>query len=146
MRDWHQWHKMLRDRCARLVRDAAAIGARWCEIARDAARSVRDGGRSVRVPRNLVSVRECHVTCTDTHITHRWRKEAAQTKCTLRKKIAQGSARGQCPVVLYERKGGREQQDGGRAEKRSGQKAAGRNRKRPSYVGGTESSVKNLNM
>ena len=39
---------MLRDRCARLVRDAAAIGARWCEIARDAARSVRDGVRSVR--------------------------------------------------------------------------------------------------
>ena len=115
---------MLRDRCARLVRDAAAIGARWCEIARDAARSVRDGVRSVRVPRNLVSVRDCHVTCTDTHITHRWRKEAAQTKCTLRKN-AQGSARGQCPVVLYERKGGREQQDGGRAEKRSGQKAAG---------------------
>ena len=58
------------------------------------------------------------------------RKGAAGTKCTPRKKIAQGSARGQCPVVLYERKGGREQQDGGRAEKRSGQTAAGRNRKR----------------
>ena len=55
------------------------------------------------------------------------RQGAAGTKCTLRKKIAQGSARGQCPVVLYERKGGREQQDGGRAEKRSGQRrGAGR--------------------
>ena len=74
------------------------------------------------------------------------RQGAAGTKYTPRKKSPQGSARGQCPVVLYERKGGREQQDGGRAEKRSGQKAAGRNRKRPSYVGGTESSVKNLNM
>ena len=45
-------------------------------------------------------------------------------------KIWPGLRPGQCPVVLYERKGGREQQDGGRAEKRSGQKAAGRNRKR----------------
>ena len=123
VRDWHQWHKMLRDRCARLVRDAAAIGARWCEIARDAARSVRDGVRSVRVPRNQVSARECHVTCTDTHITHRWRKEAAQTKCTLRKN-AQGSARGQCPVLSYEADGGRRAQQegaaGGREEKTTG--------------------------
>ena len=54
------------------------------------------------------------------------RQGAAGTKYTPRKKIPQGSARGQCPVVLYERKGGREQQDGGRAEKRSGQKAAGK--------------------
>ena len=37
----------------------------------------------------------------------RWRKGAAETKCTPRKKIAQGSARGQCPVVLYEADGGR---------------------------------------
>ena len=58
------------------------------------------------------------------------RQGAAGTKYTPRKKIPQGSARGQCPVVLYERKGGREQQDGGRAEKRSGQKATGRNRRR----------------
>ena len=41
-------------------------------------------------------------------------------------KILPGLRPGQCPVVLYERKGGREQQDGGRAEKRSGQKAAGK--------------------
>ena len=36
--------------------------------------------------------------------------------------FAEGSAQRQCPVVLYERKGSRGQQDCGRAEKRSGQK------------------------
>ena len=75
------------------------------------------------MPRNQVSVRECHVTCTDTHITHRWRKEAAQTKCTLRKN-AQGSARGQCPVLFYEADGGRRAQQegaaGGREERQQG--------------------------
>ena len=45
----------------------------------------------------------------------RWRKEAAETKCTLRKKIAQGSARGQCPVVFYEADGGRRAQQEGAA-------------------------------
>ena len=37
-------------------------------------------------------------------------------------KIAEGSARGQCPAVLYEREGSRGQQDCGRAEKKGGQK------------------------
>ena len=37
-------------------------------------------------------------------------------------KIVEGSARGQCPVVLYEREGSRGQQDCGRAEKKGGQK------------------------
>ena len=37
-------------------------------------------------------------------------------------KTAEGSARGQCPGVLYEREGSRGQQDCGRAEKRGGQK------------------------
>ena len=32
----------------------------------------------------------------------RWRKGAAETKCTPRKKIAQGSAQGSAQVVLYE--------------------------------------------
>ena len=46
------------------------------------------------------------------------RQGAAGTKCTLRKKIAQGSARGQCPVVLCEREGGAEgsTEGGGRRE------------------------------
>ena len=47
------------------------------------------------------------------------RQGAAGTKCTLRKKIAQGSARGQCPVVFYEADGGRRaQQEGGRKDNR----------------------------
>ena len=37
-------------------------------------------------------------------------------------KIVEGSARGQCPAVLYEREGSRGQQDCGRAEKKGGQK------------------------
>ena len=35
--------------------------------------------------------------------------------------FAEGSAQGQCPVVLYEREGSRGQQDCGRAEKKGGQ-------------------------
>ena len=50
------------------------------------------------------------------------RQGAAGTKYTPRKKFCQGSARGQCPVVLYEREGSRGQQDCGRAEKNGGQK------------------------
>ena len=49
---------------------------------------------------------------------------AAGSQCIPRKKIAQGSARGQCPVVLYEADGGRRAQQegtaGGREEKTTG--------------------------
>ena len=96
MRDWHQWHKMLRDRCARLVRDAAAIGARWCEIARDAARSVRDGVRSVRVL--CVGSRNLH------RHTHHTRTAQANTQHTQRlpyKKNGQRFPWGASPCLLY---------------------------------------------
>ena len=44
----------------------------------------------------------------------RWRKGAAETKCTPRKKIAQGSARGQCPVLFYGADGGLQEMEAGR--------------------------------
>ena len=46
----------------------------------------------------------------------RWRKGAAETKCTPRKKIAQGSAPGSARFVLYE--GGGRQRTAGRREER----------------------------
>ena len=49
----------------------------------------------------------------------RWRKEAAETKGTPRIKNAQGSARGQCPVLFYGADGGRRWRQEGAAGGRS---------------------------
>ena len=65
----------------------------------------------------------------------RWRKEAAETKGTPRIKNAQGSARGQCPVLFYGADGGRRWRQEGAAGGRSrraggGQQEAGKEESR----------------
>ena len=63
----------------------------------------------------------------------RWRKGAAVlTKFTPRKKFAQGSARGQCPVVLYEADRGRRVQQEG---------AAGGGEEEEKQLGGTQTGI-----
>ena len=70
----------------------------------------------------------------------RWRKEAAETKGTPRIKNAQGSARGQCPVLFYGADGGRrwrrEGAAGGRSRRAGGKTTAGHAEKKIVERGG----------
>ena len=58
------------------------------------------------------------------------RQEAAGTKCTPRKKIAQGSARGQCPVLYCGADGGRRTQQEGAAGGREERQQEARKKRR----------------
>ena len=58
------------------------------------------------------------------------RQGAAGTKCTPRKKIAQGSARGQCPVLYCGADGGRRTQQEGAAGGREERQQEARKKRR----------------